>query len=128
MAVVLGRSTESLDVIGGGVPFYYFAKVPSLPPEVQHQSNAVEVVEYLAREGAAVQPGTPLLRVANWWAEMELDSVSRGFLAKTFFDPGTRVLIGDPFAIIHCDGEDAPGKSPTAGLRVTRTLREKPRQ
>jgi pyruvate/2-oxoglutarate dehydrogenase complex dihydrolipoamide acyltransferase (E2) component len=104
---------------------YYFVKVPDLPPEVQHQSRAVDIIEYLVAEGDAVAAGTPLARVENWWAVMEFDAVGPGILTKAFFDRGTRVRIGDPFAIIVCDPESASTSTESARLRIVGALRTK---
>ena len=107
---------------------YYFAKVPELPYEAQHQSGAISVVEYLVAEGDAIFAGTPILRAENWWAVMELDAVAPGILKKVFFDRGTYVSIGDPFAIIVCDPENGPRTAETARLRVVSITRAKPAQ
>ena len=98
---------------------YYFVRVPELPQAVAHQDNSVSVIEYLVTEGDAVSSGAPLICVENWWAEMEIDATTPGVVRKIFFD-GTRALvkIGDPFAIIVCDGEDAPAEGPTSALRA----------
>jgi pyruvate/2-oxoglutarate dehydrogenase complex dihydrolipoamide acyltransferase (E2) component len=107
---------------------YYFVKIPILSAEVQHQSHAVDIVEYLVAEGDSVAAGTPLARVENWWALMEFDAVGPGILTKAFFDRGTRVRIGEPFAIIVCDPESAPAGTESARLRIVGTRRIKPTQ
>jgi pyruvate/2-oxoglutarate dehydrogenase complex dihydrolipoamide acyltransferase (E2) component len=105
---------------------YYFVKIPDLPPEVQQQSRAVDIIEYLVAEGDPVAAGTPLARVENWWAAMEFDAAGPGILTKAFSDRGTRVGIGDPFAIIVCDPESAPAGTESARLRIVGTRRTKP--
>jgi len=42
------------------MPFWYFFPVPQIPADVAHESNQLELVEYLAKEGSAVDMGTPL--------------------------------------------------------------------
>jgi pyruvate/2-oxoglutarate dehydrogenase complex dihydrolipoamide acyltransferase (E2) component len=64
---------------------YYFVKIPDLPPEAQHQSRAIDIIEYLVAEGDTVAAGTPLARVENWWAVMELDAMGPGILTKSIF-------------------------------------------
>jgi pyruvate/2-oxoglutarate dehydrogenase complex dihydrolipoamide acyltransferase (E2) component len=93
---------------------YYYVSVPQLPDGVRHQRNSVEVVKYLAVEGVSLVMGTPLVRVQNWWAVMELDAVGAGILSNAFFRPGTHVRVGHPLAIIDCDPEDAPQGEETA--------------
>jgi pyruvate/2-oxoglutarate dehydrogenase complex dihydrolipoamide acyltransferase (E2) component len=73
-----------------------------------------------------VSIGTPLVRVQNWWAVMEFDAACKGMVSKNFFEPGTHVRVGDPFAIILCDPEDRPRTDESCVLRVTKQLRDKP--
>jgi pyruvate/2-oxoglutarate dehydrogenase complex dihydrolipoamide acyltransferase (E2) component len=108
------------------VPVYYYVNVPRLPPAIQHQSGAVEVIRYLVTEGDRVSAGTPLVRVQNWWAVMEFDAAGAGFVSKTFFDRGTHVNVASPFAIITCDPEDRPRTEESCVVRVIKRLRDKP--
>ena len=108
------------------MPFWYFLPVPQIPPEVAHQSNQVELVKYLAKEGSKVERGTPIALVENWWAIFQLMANGQGILKKTFFDPGTSVSVGDPIAIIGADGEDIPYGQSYAVLEVVKMKREKP--
>jgi len=43
-----------------------------------------------------------------------------------FFPPGTRIKIGDPLAIILCDGENAPYGQARSTINVLRIKRRKP--
>ena len=108
------------------MPFWYFVPIPELPWEVSHPDNTVEMVKYLAREGSTVKPGTPIALVKNWWAEIQIEATSKGFLKKTFFDPHTFVGIGDPIAIIAADGEDMPHGRANSLARIVKIIREKP--
>jgi pyruvate dehydrogenase E2 component (dihydrolipoamide acetyltransferase) len=108
------------------MPFWYFFPVPQIPADVAHQSNQVELVKYLAKEGSKVKTGTPIAVVENWWAVFELRANSRGILKKTFFDPGTSISVGDPIAVIGADGEDIPYGQSYAVLEVIQMKRQKP--
>ena len=90
------------------MPFWYFLTIPQLPQEVAHQSNQVQVQEYLSKEGDEIEPGTPIAVIENRWAVMWLKANGQGILRKTFFAPGTHVKVGDPIAIIGADGENIP--------------------
>jgi pyruvate dehydrogenase E2 component (dihydrolipoamide acetyltransferase) len=90
------------------MPFWYFFPVPQIPPEVAHQSNLVELVKYLAREGSKVDKVVPIALVENWLAVFQLRANGPAILKKTFFDPGTSITVGDPIAIIGPDGEAIP--------------------
>jgi pyruvate/2-oxoglutarate dehydrogenase complex dihydrolipoamide acyltransferase (E2) component len=105
---------------------YYFVKIPDLPPEVQHRNRTVDIIEYIVAEGDPIVAGTPLARVENWWAVMEFDAVGPGIITKPFFDRGTSVRVGDPFAIIVCDPERAPTSTESARLRIVGALCTKP--
>jgi len=108
------------------MPFWYYFPVPKLPAEVAHQSNLVEIRNYLAPEGSPVDVGSPIAVVENYWAVMTLKANGKGILKKTFFDRGTSVKIGDPIAIIGADGECIPyGKEPVV-LEITEHKRLKP--
>ena len=108
------------------MPFWYFFPVPKLPPEVSHQSNVVEIRKYLASEGTAVDVGTPIASVENYWAVVTLKSNGKGLLRKTIFDPGTSVKIGDPIAVIGSDGENIPYGKEQASVEITEHKRYKP--
>jgi hypothetical protein len=54
------------------MPFWYYFSVPRLPPEVAHQSNLVEIRNYLTAEGSPVDVGSPIALVENYWAVMTL--------------------------------------------------------
>ncbi|HEX3438137.1 MAG TPA: biotin/lipoyl-containing protein [Pseudacidobacterium sp.] len=107
------------------MPFWYFFKVPSLPSEVTHQSNQVEVKKYLAEEGDPLKKGTPIILIENYWAVMVLQAAGNGVLGKTFFKSGTSVKIGDPVAIIHADGDDIPYNREYQILEIVKRKREK---
>jgi pyruvate dehydrogenase E2 component (dihydrolipoamide acetyltransferase) len=108
------------------MPFWYYFSVPKLPSEVAHQSNLVEIRDYLAAEGSAVDVGSPIAVVENYWAAMTLKANGKGILKKTFFDRGTSVKIGNPIAIIGADGECIPYGRELAVLEVTEHKRAKP--
>jgi pyruvate/2-oxoglutarate dehydrogenase complex dihydrolipoamide acyltransferase (E2) component len=57
---------------------------------------------------------------------MRLKVNGKGFLRKTPFNPGTRVKIGDPIAIIGADGEDIPYGKDYSVLEIIRIKHEKP--
>jgi pyruvate/2-oxoglutarate dehydrogenase complex dihydrolipoamide acyltransferase (E2) component len=88
------------------MPFWYFLRVPILGPEVNHQSNAVDVRKYLIRGGKFFDSGTPIIEVENYWAVMQLRAVGRGTFRKSFFDHHESVRIGDPIGIVAADGDD----------------------
>jgi len=108
------------------MPFWYYFKVPKLPPEVAHQSNLVEPRNYVAAEGSSVDVGLPIAVVQNYWAVTTLKANGKGILRKSFFDRGTSVKIGDPIAIIGADGECIPYGREYATLEVTEHKRFKP--
>jgi lactoylglutathione lyase len=110
------------------MPFWYFFPVPQIPPDVAHKSNQLELVEYLAKEGSAVDIGTPIALVENRRAVFQLKANGRGSLKKTFFDPGTAVSVGDPIAVIDAEGENIPYGQSRALLEVVKMKREKPSQ
>ena len=60
------------------MPFWYFFTIPKMPKQVSHQSNLVEVQEYLLNEGQAVDIDTPVAMVENYWAKMRLKASGRG--------------------------------------------------
>jgi pyruvate/2-oxoglutarate dehydrogenase complex dihydrolipoamide acyltransferase (E2) component len=107
------------------MPFWYFLPVPQIPPEVAHQSNQVELLKYLTKEGSKVERGTPIALVENWWAVFQVRANGQGIVKKTFFDPGTSIVVGDPIAIIGADGEDIPYGQSYAVLEVVNVKREK---
>lgn len=111
---------------------HYFMKVPELPDEVHHQSNAVEIVRYVAKEGQNINAETPILIVENWWAEMEILAERSGVLATNIFDSrlclSAYVQVGEPVALVLCDAEDAPHSKSNSMIRVLRMKREKPKK
>lgn len=109
------------------MPFWYFIKIPSLPPDVSHQSNLVEVRKYLLKEGDKVQRGTPIVTIENYWALMQLRANGSGIVQKILFDSGTTVKIGDPIAIIGADGEAIPRSKNDSLLEIVKNKRNKPR-
>lgn len=70
------------------MPFWYYFSMPKLPPEVAHQSNLVEIREYLAGEGSPVDVGSPIAVVENYWAVMTLKANGKGILQEGIFRPG----------------------------------------
>jgi pyruvate/2-oxoglutarate dehydrogenase complex dihydrolipoamide acyltransferase (E2) component len=94
--------------------------------EISHQSNLVEIRKYLAPEGSAVDVGTPIAVIENYWAVMTLKANGKGILRKTFFERGTSVKIGDPIAIIGSDGENIPYGKELASVEMTERKRQKP--
>jgi pyruvate dehydrogenase E2 component (dihydrolipoamide acetyltransferase) len=105
--------------------FWYYFPIPQLLEEVSHHLNEVEIRKYLAHEGSAVDVGTPIAVVQNYWAIMVLKANGKGILRKTFFEPGTAVKIGDPVAIIGCEGENIPQQNERASVEITERIREK---
>lgn len=110
------------------MPFYYYVRVPRLDPDVSHQSNEVEIVEYLAHDGDTISAGMPLALVENYWAVFQIEAMTPGYLSKTFFSPGTHVDIGAPIAIVLVEGEDVRENQPLSAISVVRVKREKGRQ
>jgi pyruvate dehydrogenase E2 component (dihydrolipoamide acetyltransferase) len=108
------------------MPFWYFFTIPKLPPDVSHQSNQVEVQEYLCAEGGFVESGTPVVIIENYWAVMSLKANGKGILRKTLFPPHTLVKIGDPVAIIGADGEEIPDSNANSLLEIVKRKRDKP--
>lgn len=108
------------------MPFWYYLTVPKLPPDVAHQSNLVEIGEYLATEGTALDVGSPVALIENYWAFMKVTANGKGILRKTFFEPGTAVKIGDPIAVVGTDGEDLPYGKDSAVVEIVERKREKP--
>ncbi len=77
---------------------------------------------YLVKEGDAVEHGTPIVTIENYWAVMQLKA--KGIVKKILFDSGATVRIGDPVAIIGADGEAAPlGQDET--LEILKNKRNK---
>lgn len=111
---------------GAARVFWYFVRVPELPREVAHQSNQVELVEYCTKEGQAISPGDSVAVVRNWWAVLEIAAAAGGRVSKTFFSRGTIVKVGDPIAIIECDGEGAPHLGKDSMVRLLKKIRERP--
>jgi hypothetical protein len=68
-----------------------------------HFNMASDSKSWLARVigqvWSAVDVGTPLVVIENYWAVMTLKANGKGILRKTFFERGTSVKIGDPIAI-----------------------------
>ena len=62
----------------------------------------------------------------NYWAVMTLKANGKGILKKTVFEPGTSVKIGDPIAVIACDGENVPSEKELALVELTERKRQKP--
>ena len=108
------------------MPFWYFFPMPQIPADAAHQSNRVELVKYLAKEGTQVQMGTPIALVENRWAVFQLRANGPGTLKKNFFDPGMSISIGDPIAIIAADGENIPYGQSYAILEVVKLKRQRP--
>jgi pyruvate/2-oxoglutarate dehydrogenase complex dihydrolipoamide acyltransferase (E2) component len=106
--------------------FWYYFPVPKLPPEISHQSNLVEIRKYLVPEGSAVDVGTPIVVIENYWAVMTLKANGKGIVGKTFFERGTSVKVGDPIAIIGSDGENIPHGKELVSVEITGRKREKP--
>ncbi|MEO6966482.1 MAG: lipoyl domain-containing protein, partial [Acidobacteriaceae bacterium] len=106
---------------------WYFVRVPSLAPEVSHQSNSVEVQKYLLKEGAKVKAGTPIVVLENYWATMQLRAQGSGIIKKLLFDPGTTVKIGDPVAIIQADGDAIPYGKTYSSLEIVKRNHTKPK-
>ena len=108
------------------MPFWYFVRIPRLPTEVSHQSNSVEVRNYLLSEGDTVSRGTPIATIENFWGVMQLKASGSGIVRKIFFDPGTTVQIGDPIAIIEADGDAIPGDNNHSLVEIVKTKRDRP--
>jgi pyruvate/2-oxoglutarate dehydrogenase complex dihydrolipoamide acyltransferase (E2) component len=107
-------------------PFWYYFPVPTLPPEISHQSNIVEIRRYLAAEGSVVDVGTSIVVIENYWAVMTLKANGKGILRKIFFERGTSVKIGDPIAIIGSDGENISYGKEYASVEITERKRQRP--
>ena len=105
---------------------YYFVNVPKLPKELSHQSGTVELVEYAVRENKKVEKNQTVAVVRNRWAKIALKAVGPGYVSKIFFQKGTQVKEGDPFAIIVCDPEAAPSSKETSEIEVIEHIRQKP--
>lgn len=108
------------------MPFHYFLPIPKPDAAVADQSGQVELVEWLVKEGDSVQPGTPVALARTWWAMLEIKAAGRGIVGRRIFDPGIRVKVGDPIAVIYADGEDIPYGEATSTSRTVEVLRAKP--
>ena len=108
------------------MPIWYFVPIPDLPPDVTDQSGKVGIIRYLIKEGAPVSDGTPIAEIETWRAVLQVEAAGKGYLSKTFFNRGTTVRIGEPIAIILCDGEDAPCERPKSKIQILRIKKEKP--
>jgi pyruvate/2-oxoglutarate dehydrogenase complex dihydrolipoamide acyltransferase (E2) component len=108
------------------MPFWYYFSVPKLPPDVSRQSNIVEIRKYLAPEGSAIDVGTSIALVENYWAVMTLKANGKGILRKAIFEPGASVKVGDPIAVIGSEGENIPYEKESASVEITERRRQKP--
>jgi len=108
------------------MPFWYFFSVPELPNEVAHQSETVDLKQYLVAEGDAVKVGTPIAVIENYWAKMLLKANGKGAVMKMTLRSGVTVKVGDPIVTISADGEDIPYGKPYALLEITELKRKKP--
>jgi pyruvate dehydrogenase E2 component (dihydrolipoamide acetyltransferase) len=108
------------------MPFWYFLTVPTLPVQISHQSNTVEIAKYLVKESSAIDVGTPIAIVENYWALMTVRAKGKGIFRKKIFDPGTTVKIGDPIAVVGADGENVVHGNETLSVEVTEIKRQKP--
>lgn len=86
----------------------------------------VEIQGYPLREGEEIKPGAPIVKIENYWAEMQLNVNGSGIVKKVLFDRGTTVKIGDPIAIIEADGEAVPYGRSQVTLEIVKKKREKP--
>jgi len=109
------------------MPFWYFLRIPKLPSDVTHQSNAVEVREYLIREGTLFEVGAPIVVIENYWAMMRLCSIGRGIFRKTFFDHHENVRIGDPIGIVAADGDDLIYDRENLEVEILKVKRPRPK-
>lgn len=106
--------------------FHYFLAVPKPDAAAADQSGQVELVEWLVKEGDAVQPGTPVARVHTWWAIVEVRASGRGLIGRLIFNAGTHVKVGDPMAVVYADGEDIPYDKATSTCHTVQVLPNKP--
>jgi hypothetical protein len=79
-----------------------FARVPTPEPQLQHQSNRMDIAAYLIKEGSAIQAGTPIVRLENWWAVFELITNVPAKLEKNLYDwaPGISLSVGSEIALL----------------------------
>lgn len=103
-----------------------FARVPNPEPQYRHQSNRMTVVAYLAKEGARIEPGAPIVRLENFWAVFEVLSDVPARIAKNLYDwaPSITLSTGSELALLVYE-DDLPKDTPLFSTRVVSVKREK---
>jgi hypothetical protein len=106
-----------------------FLKMPPLPAQYQHQSGHVELVRYLAAEGARVEPGTSIVLIENWWASFEVVCEVHARLAKNLLDslPGMLIEEGSDLAFLVLEPDWLPKDGKFSSLKHISDKRIKPR-
>jgi pyruvate dehydrogenase E2 component (dihydrolipoamide acetyltransferase) len=75
-------------------------------PSLTSTMNKGKVVKWHKREGDSVKKGETLFEVETDKADVEVDSISSGFLRKILLQEGTEVPVNTPIAIISDSMDD----------------------
>ncbi len=94
-------------------------------PSLTSTMNKGKVVKWHKREGDSVKKGETLFEVETDKADVEVDSMSSGFLRKILLQEGTEVPVNTPIAIISESPDDDIAS--LAGTAVTKSSATAPR-
>jgi pyruvate dehydrogenase E2 component (dihydrolipoamide acetyltransferase) len=75
-------------------------------PRLSQDMTQGRIVEWLKREGEAVQEGEPLVSVESDKAEVELQAPQAGILRRVLVGAGEETDVGTPLAILAGAGEN----------------------
>jgi pyruvate dehydrogenase E2 component (dihydrolipoamide acetyltransferase) len=81
-------------------------------PKLGHTMTEGTIVRWHKCQGDAVREGEPVLTVETDKAEVEIEALSSGILAKCVAEEGAIVPVGGALAIITQPGEEAPADLP----------------
>ncbi|MGO2110068.1 MAG: dihydrolipoamide acetyltransferase family protein [Pseudoclavibacter sp.] len=76
----------------------------TMPAVVADATDAV-LQAWLVAEGDAVTPGTPIADIETEKATVEFEAESTGTIGRFIVEPGARVAVGDPVAVLLAEGE-----------------------
>ena len=88
-------------------------------PALSATMEDAELLSWLVAVGDEVRAGQPLAEVATDKVDMELESPHDGVVAELLAEPGQRVDLGAPVALLTSDEEDLLGDLDLDGQTVT---------